>query len=110
MEDMVLILHVVLAVGVVGFVLMQRGKGADAGASFGAGASQTVFGSQGSSNFLSRTTAILATGFFITSLSLAFYARQQADSRGDLGLVPEVVNEQEVPVEPSTDSQVPNIE
>jgi preprotein translocase subunit SecG len=67
-------------------VLLQQGKGADAGASFGAGASGTVFGSQGSSTFLSRFTAILAAVFFATSLGLGFYAKQQADAMSTEGL------------------------
>lgn len=67
-----MILHVFLAVGIVGLVLLQRGKGADAGAGFGAGASGTVFGARGSASFLSRTTGILAALFFMTSLTLAY--------------------------------------
>jgi len=67
-----MILHLFLCVGIIGLVLLQRGKGADAGAGFGAGASGTVFGARGASSFLSRTTAILATLFFITCLSLAY--------------------------------------
>lgn len=85
-ENLVLGGHVVLAVALVAFVLIQRGKGADAGASFGGGASQTVFGSSGSGNFLTRTTAILATGFFLTSFGLAYIAKQQAEGLDDLGL------------------------
>ena len=72
----ILIVHILAAMGIIGLVLLQHGKGADAGAAFGAGAaggvSGSVFGAQGSSNFLSRTTAILATVFFATSLSLAY--------------------------------------
>ena len=71
-ENLILLVHVLLAIGVVAFVLIQRGKGAEAGASFGGGASQTVFGSSGSGNFLTRSTAVLVACFFITSLSLAF--------------------------------------
>lgn len=70
MEQMVLVVHVLVAVGVIVLVLLQQGKGAEAGASFGGGASQTVFGSQGSGNFLTRVTAVLVTLFFITSLTL----------------------------------------
>src|SRR3990167_856808 len=73
-----------LETGVV--VLLLLGKGADAGASFGSGASATVFGSQGSSTFLSRVTAILATAFFITSLGLAFFAKEKADALSQVGL------------------------
>ncbi len=65
-------LHVFLAVAIIALVLLQRGKGADAGAGFGAGASGTVFGARGSSTALSKATAILATLFFVTSLTLAF--------------------------------------
>lgn len=70
----VLGVHVLVAVAVIGFVLLQQGKGADAGAGLGAGASGTVFGSSGSANFLSRSTAGLATLFFITSLTLAYFS------------------------------------
>jgi preprotein translocase subunit SecG len=65
-------LHVFLAVAIIALVLLQRGKGADAGAGFGAGASGTVFGARGSSTALSKATAILATLFFVTSLTLAY--------------------------------------
>ncbi len=65
LETVIIVVHLVVAIGVVGFVLIQQGKGADAGASFGSGASGTVFGSQGSSSFLSRFTAVLAAIFFL---------------------------------------------
>ena len=77
LQNIILVFHVLIAVGLIILVLLQQGKGADAGAAFGAGASGTVFGSQGSASFLTRTTAILATLFFITSLSLAYLANQQ---------------------------------
>ena len=81
--DIVLhVVHVLTALALIGLVLIQQGKGADAGASFGGGASQTVFGSSGAGNFLSRATAILATVFMITSLALAWYARQAANEEG----------------------------
>lgn len=86
LETVIIIVHLVVAIGVVGFVLIQQGKGADAGASFGSGASGTVFGSQGSSNFLSRFTAVLAALFFATSLGLAFYAKDRVNSASQLGL------------------------
>ncbi len=69
METILTVLHLFLAIGLVGLVLIQHGKGADAGAAFGSGASATVFGSQGSANFLSRATAIFAALFFATSLA-----------------------------------------
>ncbi|MCB1649804.1 MAG: preprotein translocase subunit SecG [Gammaproteobacteria bacterium] len=76
METLVVIVHVIAAITIIALVLLQQGKGADAGAAFGSGASQTVFGSAGSGNFLTRTTSIAATVFFITSLTLAIFARQ----------------------------------
>lgn len=72
LQTVVIVVHLLVALGVVVLVLLQHGKGADAGASFGSGASATVFGSQGSTTFLSRFTAILAAVFFVTSLGLAF--------------------------------------
>jgi len=75
---MMLIAHVLISVSIIGLVLLQRGKGADAGAAFGSGASGTVFGASGSANFLSRTTGVLATAFFVTSLSLAYLGSRQA--------------------------------
>ena len=86
LETVVIVVHLLGAIGVVGLVLLQQGKGADAGASFGAGASGTVFGSQGSATFLSRFTAILAAAFFITSLGLAFFAKEKADNLTQAGL------------------------
>lgn len=74
MQTLILAIHVLTALGLIGLILIQHGKGAEAGASFGGGASQTVFGSQGSGTFLSRITAILATLFFITSLVLGYFS------------------------------------
>lgn len=86
LETVIVVLHLLGAIGVVALVLLQQGKGADAGASFGAGASSTVFGSQGTTTFLSRVTAILATAFFMTSLGLAFFAKDKADGMAQVGL------------------------
>lgn len=86
LQTVVIVVHLLVAIGVVVLVLLQQGKGADAGASFGSGASATVFGSQGSSTFLSRFTAILAGVFFVTSLGLAFFATRQADQMSEAGL------------------------
>ena len=82
METIVVVVHVIVAIGIVGLVLLQQGKGADAGASFGAGASQTVFGASGTGNFLVRATTVGATIFFITSLSLAVFAKNQSSIGG----------------------------
>jgi len=70
--SLLLSFHVIIAVLIIALILLQKGKGADMGSAFGAGASGTIFGAKGSANFLSRTTAILATIFFITSLALAY--------------------------------------
>ena len=75
-HTLILVAHVVIAVALIALVLLQQGKGADAGAAFGSGASATMFGSRGSASFLSRTTAALATAFFLTSLTLAYFATQ----------------------------------
>lgn len=69
--QVIIVIHILLGIGIIGLVLMQHGKGADAGAAFGSGASGSVFGAQGSASFLSRTTAIFAALFFTTSLGLA---------------------------------------
>lgn len=82
-QTILLVIQVISALGLIGLVLLQQGKGADAGASFGSGASQTVFGSTGSGNFLTRTTAILATIFFLSSLGLAYFAKYATQS-GDV--------------------------
>ena len=74
-NNILLVIHVLIAVGIVGLILLQQGKGADAGAAFGGGSSGTVFGSQGSGTFLSRATAVLAAMFVVTSLSLAYLAK-----------------------------------
>lgn len=75
--SILLVIHVILSLSIIGLVLLQRGKGAEAGAALGGGASGSVFGSQGASNFLSRTTAILATSFFVSSLGLAYLSSDQ---------------------------------
>lgn len=75
-QSFILMVHVAVGLLLIGLVLLQRGKGADAGAGFGAGASGTVFGARGASSFLTRTTAVLATMFFATSLTLAYLAGQ----------------------------------
>src|SRR5438128_9751462 len=80
-ETILLGLHVVVAAALVGFVLLQHGKGADMGAAFGSGASGSLFGAVGSANFLSRTTAVLATVFFVSSLGLTWFASARTGPR-----------------------------
>ena len=82
METLLLVVHVLAALALVGLVLLQHGKGADVGAAFGSGASGSVFGSAGSANFLSRTTAILAVVFFVTSLGLTYFSGRKTESKG----------------------------
>ena len=74
MENLILIIHIIASLGVIGLVLIQHGKGADAGAAFGSGASSTVFGAGGSATFLTKITTVIALSFFLTSLSLAYFA------------------------------------
>ncbi|MCB1837746.1 MAG: preprotein translocase subunit SecG [Alcanivoracaceae bacterium] len=113
MDILLHVVHVLAALALIGLVLIQHGKGADAGASFGGGGSNTVFGSAGSANFLTRATAVFAVVFFITSLGLAWMARQQANLEDPiLPVLEKVQQESEVPVldEPATTSDVPVIE
>lgn len=77
MITIILVVHVVLALGLIALVLMQQGKGAEAGAAFGGGSSQTMFGSRGSASFFGKLTAWLAAGFFLTSLGMAWYAAHE---------------------------------
>lgn len=77
-----LVVHLLAALGIIGLVLLQHGKGADMGAAFGSGASGSLFGATGSANFLSRTTGVLAAVFFVTSLTLAYLASKQPKTLG----------------------------
>ena len=86
LKTIMIVLQVLSAIGVIGLVLVQQGKGADAGAAFGSGASGTVFGATGSANFLSRTTAWLATVFVACTIVLAFVV-SPASTRVDTGVV-----------------------
>lgn len=108
MQTLIVVVHVIVAIAIVGLVLLQQGKGADAGASFGAGSSQTVFGSSGSGNFLVKATTIAATIFFVTSLSLAIFARNQS------GVSPAsaspVVNEQILQESANSAADVPQLD
>jgi len=78
MHDFIIVIDILAAVGLVALVLLQQGKGADIGAAFGSGASQTLFGSRGTANFLTRATAVLATVFFVANLGLAYLSTQQS--------------------------------
>ncbi len=106
MQKGVLIAHTLIALGIIALVLLQRGKGADAGAAFGAGASGTVFGSRGSSSFFSRATAVLATAFFVSSLTLAYMSSQRSTGPSSLLDEAEIVA---APVSeaPASDAELP---
>lgn len=81
---LILTLHVLVGIAVIGLVLIQHGKGADMGAAFGSGASGSLFGATGSANFLSRTTAVLAAVFFMTSLGLSYLASNKPAAPGSV--------------------------
>ena len=110
MYEFLLISYLVVALALVGLVLIQQGKGADMGASFGAGASNTVFGSGGSGNFLTRTTAMLAILFFVLSLALGNLSSRTDDTVDPFSDLAVPMNEeaptQELP--PSGDEQDDN--
>ncbi len=97
MTTVLLTIHIIVAILLIIVVLMQRGQGADIGASFGGGSSQTLFGSGGSGSFLGKATGVLAATFMMTSLTLAFFSQQQTSSVVDQGLTPGVVQEQTMP-------------
>jgi len=86
MEQIIIISHLLVALGIIGLIMLQQGKGADMGASFGAGASQTLFGSDGSGNVLTRATAWLVAAFFATSFGLALIASNASQPVNDLGI------------------------
>lgn len=110
LETTVIVVHILVSLGLIGLVLIQQGKGAEAGASFGGGASQTVFGSQGSGSFLTRMTSYLAVVFFVTSVSLAVIAKQKAEvASGDEAILApaELVNAPEASEEAALELEAP---
>jgi len=108
-EQLVLVIHVVAALAVIGLVLIQQGKGADMGSGFGGGASNTVFGSAGAGNFLTRLTTWIAIAFFVTSFGLAYVAKQRSEMLIDQGMPQiEAVEVLETP-EVSAPSEIPEL-
>lgn len=101
--NVVIGLHVLIAVAIIGLVLLQHGKGADMGSGFGGGASSSLFGATGSANFLSRATAVLATLFFLTSLGLAYLATNKPREGGVLDAVKK---EMTAPAKPAAEKSV----
>ena len=102
MYQALIIVHVLLAIGIIALVLLQQGKGADAGAAFGSGASGTVFGAQGSATFLTRATGVLASLFFATSLGLAVIGDTRQSSEGFMDAPTEAVPTDLPPGEPAS--------
>jgi preprotein translocase subunit SecG len=92
--EVLLVAYLIVAIFLVGFVLLQQGKGAEAGASFGAGGANTVFGSSGSGNFMTRTTAILATLFFTISLIIGGITAGTSETVDEFETIQPIVNEQ----------------
>jgi len=98
--NVLIVLHVLVALGIIGLVLLQHGKGADIGSGFGGGASSSLFGATGSANFLSRTTAVLAAAFFILSLALAYVATLRPVEQGG-GVIDAIRSKQTQPAKPA---------
>ena len=99
--NVLLIVQILVSIGIIGLVLIQHGKGADAGAAFGGGASGTVFGSRGSGNFLTKLTTVLAIVFFANSLFLAWLVAHP-DTGGEASIVPALITEKPVSPAPAT--------
>ncbi len=123
MEQLILVAHLLIAFAIIGLILLQQGKGADMGASFGAGGSQTLFGSEGGGNVLTRTTALLATAFFVTSFGLAIIAKDKASAVNEINIpvpVGEQINlgvesdlpllDEDVPPVFSTEDEIPEVD
>ena len=96
LQALLLVVQVICALSLIGFILIQHGKGADAGAAFGSGASATVFGASGSGNFLTKTTTALAFVFLVNSLALAWMAKERNMEARELNIVEPMVLEQPV--------------
>ena len=108
MEQIILIVHLIVALAIIGLIMLQQGKGADMGASFGAGGSQTLFGSDGSGNVLTRATSWLVVLFFASSFGLALLASQKSVTVDGLDLeIPAAV---EVEAQAPADEELPMLE
>jgi preprotein translocase subunit SecG len=110
MQSFLMIIHMVLALVLIGLILLQHGRGADAGAAFGSGASATVFGARGSGSFLSRLTTILAMVFFANSLALAYFSANQEQGSGLMDQIQTETAPPAVTPEQSQDQAVPLIQ
>lgn len=108
MYQIVLFIHVVIAIAIIVMVLLQQGKGATIGAAFGSGASNTVFGSQGTGSFLLKVTGALAAAFFVTSISLGAIASNEAKKAQEVAL-PSSSPVQTAPAKPLSDKTSPSV-
>jgi preprotein translocase subunit SecG len=112
MYELIVVVDVLSALGIIGLVLLQQGKGADMGAAFGSGASATLFGSRGTANFLSRTTAVLAVVFFVCNIAIAYMAARPSQPEfgitGPAPTAPAVPEAPAAPAEPTAPS-VPEV-
>src|SRR6266542_4371927 len=105
LESALLVVHLIVAISLCGLVLLQHGKGADMGAAFGSGSSGSLFGAAGSANFLSRTTAVLATVFFLSSLGLTYFG---ATRSGPIDVMKQGVTET-APAPAATEGKAPDV-
>ena len=101
--NVVLAVQMLTALGMIGLILIQHGKGADMGAAFGGGSSGTLFGASGSANFLSRTTAVLASVFFVATLALAYFGNARPAGSGSVLETPAAAP---APVTPASDAAI----
>jgi len=102
-QELILIVHMVIALTIIGLVLLQHGKGADMGAAFGSGSAGSLFGASGASNFLSKSTAVCATVFFVTCLSLTYFSAPRQQS----GVMSGVKTQQKAPATPAAPATAP---
>ena len=112
LTTVLIVLHVMVALAIIGLVLLQHGKGADMGSGFGGGASGSLFGATGSANFLSRTTAVLAALFFLLSLALAYTATRKPAEEGG-GVIDVIRQREQVPApsqKPAADVPKPPVQ
>ena len=110
MEQAILIVPVLAAIAIIALILLQQGKGSEMGASFGAGASQTLFGSDGSGNVLTKATSWLAVLFFCTSMALAVVAKKKVEASGQVDLpAPAVIESKDMPELPEQGGELPTV-
>ena len=107
LQALLLVVQVICAIALIGFILIQHGKGADAGAAFGSGASATVFGAAGSGNFLTKTTTALAFVFLLNSLALAWMAKERSLEARQLNVVEPLLLEQPVEEAGAVPDEIP---